>query len=244
MAIYYLFLDELKPNNYYRHFCLGGCIVEEMVYKNNVIPYINKLKFDVFGNTTIILHENEISGKNGEYNSLKDPAKNELLWNGLKDLFTKDWLTTMCVSLDCTSYKSTYKSKSKIDNSEYYIAMQIILENYLHFLETNNGYGAVYIESRGIVDDQHLEDQYNLVKSNGTLFFDKKIYQERLKTISFTMKADNNIGVQIADFIPNPIARHLKDGKQKTMNLYTEIFGRLYDGKMNLVDRFGHKNVL
>lgn len=32
MANYFLFLDELKPNNIYKHFCLGGIFVEDTYY--------------------------------------------------------------------------------------------------------------------------------------------------------------------------------------------------------------------
>lgn len=245
MSIYYLFLDELKQNKYYNHFCLGGCIIEDETYRKEVIPFVNKLKNDVFGNTTVILHENEVSGKNKEFKILKNKDKNNMLWNGLKDLFNKNWMLTMCVAIDYPSYQNIYKKKSQIKNSEYYVAMQIILENYIHFLEENNGHGAVYIESRGVYDDQRLENHYNLVKSNGTLYFDKEVFQERLKTISFPMKEDNSIGIQIADFIPNPVARYLKiGGEQKILNLFSEISNSLYDGNLSLVNRFGIKKVL
>ena len=135
-----------------------------------------------------------------------------------------------------------YKCKTK--NDEYFIALQIILENFVHFLNNTNSMGAVYIESRGLVEDQLLEDHYNTIKTNGTLFIDKSEFKKRLKTISFPMKADNNIGIQIADFVPNPIARHLSNLEQRKYNLFSEINTRLYDGNVNLVNRFGLKKVL
>ena len=36
MANYFLFLDELKPNNIYKHFCLGGIFVEEEYYRKEM----------------------------------------------------------------------------------------------------------------------------------------------------------------------------------------------------------------
>lgn len=245
MATYYLFLDELKPNDIYKHFCLGGCIIEDMTYRNNVIPFVNNLKAEVFGDTTTILHESTIRAKKDkEYRVFKKVEVEQRFWNGLKELLTKDWIHTMCVGINYEQYKNVYKIKSKCNNSEYFIALQIILENFVHFLEEKDGKGAVYIESRGIDDDQELENQYNTIKRNGTLFVDNGVFAKRLKTISFPMKADNNIGIQLADFVPNPVARHFDGSNQREINIFTEVSSRLYDGNLSLTNRFGIKKIL
>ena len=58
------------------------------------------------------------------------------------------------------------------------------------------------------------------------------------------MKIDNNIGLQIADFIPNSIARDISNIEQKEYSLYDKIIGKSYDGNLNLHERFGIKKVL
>ncbi len=249
MSTYYLFLDELKANNIYSHFCLGGCIIEDIYYRNTIIPYVNTLKQEIFGNTTVILHESKIRQKKldpstqSDYSVMKDSIRENEFWRKMKMLFSNHEIRTMCVGIDYEKYKSVY-TKSQQKNSEYFIALQIILENFVHFLQENNGKGAVYIESRGIDDDQTLENQYITIKNNGTLFIEHHNFNQLLKTISFPMKADNNIGVQIADFIPNPIARQFDCLEQKSLNLYTEIKDKSYDGNKSLIDRFGLKKVL
>lgn len=60
MANYFLFLDELKSNKEYKHFCIGGCFVEESYYRDKIVKQVNGLKNDIFGNTSVILHESEI----------------------------------------------------------------------------------------------------------------------------------------------------------------------------------------
>ena len=37
MANYFLFLDELKANDVYTNFCMGGIFVEEQHYRKNVV---------------------------------------------------------------------------------------------------------------------------------------------------------------------------------------------------------------
>lgn len=209
MSEYYLFLDELRANRIYPHFCLGGCFIEDSLYRKEIVPYVNKLKNEVFGDTSVVLHEGEIAGCRGYYKVFKDRNKNKLFWDGMKDLLLNYDIRTLCVGVDVDKFKTTYPSKGRIESSEYYVALQIILENFVHFLNSNDGIGSVYIESRGIVPDYLLQEQYNLIRQNGTLFVPKEVFQKRLKTISFPMKIDNSIGLQIADFIPNPIARNL-----------------------------------
>ena len=44
MANYFLFLDELKSNKEYKHFCIGGCFVEESLYRNKIVKQPIKKK--------------------------------------------------------------------------------------------------------------------------------------------------------------------------------------------------------
>ncbi|MDD2402182.1 MAG: hypothetical protein PHD60_08295 [Clostridia bacterium] len=115
MATYFLFLDELKANNEYSHFCLGGCIIEEITYKKNIIPFINNLKHQVFGNTTTILHETKMRyAKEEPYKILRDKTTNNLFWTGMKEVFSKDWFWVMCVGIHYEDYKTIYNLDSRI----------------------------------------------------------------------------------------------------------------------------------
>ena len=44
MANYFLFLDELKPNENYKFFCMGGCFIEEDHYRKKVVSRMKQLK--------------------------------------------------------------------------------------------------------------------------------------------------------------------------------------------------------
>ena len=229
---YYLFLDELKANDTYKNFCLGGCVIEDVIYRQTIIPYMQGLKHTVYNNPNKVLHEAD-TGDN-----------NKPLWDGMRKLFKEHDITVLCVAVDNDSFHAMYRDKGHVISSEYYIALQIILENFVHFLVEKNGRGCVYIESRGLIDDMRLQEQYDLVKKNGTLFMPSKVFQERLYTISFPMKADNNIGLQIADFIPNPVARQCGGLPQKPNSIIDVIQSKAYDGNNALINRFGIKKVL
>jgi hypothetical protein len=241
LATYYLFLDELKSSTKYKYFILAGCIIEYDTYNGIIIPYITDLKKKVFGDETVVLHETEVRyAKNGLYKTMKNADKREEFWNGMQELFSKpDVFHTIGVGIDCNEYKRLYNSQHRCN--EYYVGLQIIIENFAHFLELNNAKGAVYIESRNPTEDEKLQNHYHTLKANGTLFIDKNAIQKRLGPISFPLKTDNNIGLQIADFIPNPLARHLCGIPQRKPSLYDHIANKLYDGNAGLSNRFGLK---
>ena len=68
--------------------------------------------------------------------------------------------------------------------------------------------------------------------------------KKHLRCISFPLKIDNNIGLQLADFIPNPVARHFQAIEQRDMNIFEEIKNRAYNGNIDRNDRFGFKKIL
>ncbi|NMB32737.1 MAG: DUF3800 domain-containing protein [Clostridium sp.] len=241
MKNYYLFLDELHPSNVFKYFCLAGCIIEEEVYDKEIIPYINMIKDEVFGDREVILHEIEIRrAEKAPYSLMRQKKKREKFWALMKELFaTPDLFATMGVAIDCADYHKLYNSDYKRD--EYFIGLQVIMENFMHFLENKNGIGSILIEARNPKENRRLQNHYHTLKATGTLFYDKNAIQERLATISFPFKSDNNAGIQVADFIPNPLARHTSGKKQKNYTLHHHIMNKLYDGGLGRADRFGLK---
>lgn len=244
MANYFLFLDELKPNNIYKHFCLGGIFVEDTYYREEICNYVKNFKYNIFHTHNIVLHESELKSYKGKFSVLKDKKIEEKFWNGMHKLFDNYDFKTLCVCVDYNKFVSSYPTKGAIQNSEYYVALQIILENFVHFLNSVDGKGCVYLESRGLDADYELQKQYELVKQQGTLFIPGKVFQDRLKAISFPLKIDNSIGLQIADFIPNSIARELAKLNQKKYTLHDAIIKKSYDGNNDMQARFGIKKVL
>ncbi|WP_252255120.1 DUF3800 domain-containing protein [Clostridium sp. ZBS12] len=240
MKNYYLFLDESKPNgSNIKYLCLGGIIIEEDIYKKNIIKDINSIKNSVFGNTEVILHESEIRAAKGEYVEVRKVEKRNLLWNELKRVFTSNNITTIGAAIEVDKYRSFYEENSL--NDEYFIVLQIVLENFVHFLQKNDGIGSVYIESRDHKNDMAIRNIYHKIIANGTLYLNANTFQDRLFNINFVIKADNNIGAQLADFIPGTLNRLCNGLNPKKPSILTAIESDLYDGKCNLPERFGFK---
>ena len=92
--------------------------------------------------------------------------------------------------------------------------------------------------------DFELYQHYEMIKENGTLFLSSQLMKKHLQCISFPLKLDNNIGLQLADFVPNPVARDFQGTEQRELNIFTEIKDKSYNGNIDRNDRFGLKKVL
>lgn len=240
MNEFYLFLDESKPNTNFNNFTLGGIIVEKQVYEKLVKPAVKEIKKECFDDSEIILHEIDIRGKKREFSEITRETQ-EKFFEKLKELFKKDYFSVMAVSVNMEKLDELYHADSR--NTEYYIALQILLENFNHFLINNDGLGRIYLESTDPGNDQRLQNLYYRLLSTGTLYYKKECLQKRLVTMDFGIKSENIIGLQIADFIPNALARETLGKRQKPFSILDEIKAALYDGKINRADKFGFKKI-
>lgn len=65
----------------------------------------------------------------------------------------------------------------------------------------------------------------------------------QIATFNFYQKSDLNIGLQIADFVPNTMKKYAYGIKNKKPSIENEIAKCLYDGQVGEVDIFGLKKL-
>lgn len=241
MKHYYLYLDESKPNadKTIKFLCLAGIIIEKEIYENVLVEKVNKLKQDVFEDTSLILHESHLRKATGKYIKMRNKETRNAFWSGLNEIFNDVDFKTLGAAINVEDYKKLYSENYL--NDEYFIVMQIVLENFVRFLEINNAIGTVYIESTEQVADRRLRNLYHKITANGTLYYNKNIFQDKFVNINFYNKVDNIIGLQIADFIPGQLNRKCNSLAPKEFSLIEEIERKLYDGNCNMANRFGFK---
>lgn len=131
-------------------------------------------------------------------------------------------------------------------NDELSICMNIIIENYYHFLCAVDGIGTICYESMPENQNAKIQKRYQIIRNTGTMFYPAKAINKRVKGIEFKNKLDNIIGLQVADFIPNAIGRHIlnKAYNNKQRNVYYPIIeNKLYDGSIGKIERFGIKKI-
>ncbi len=242
MKEYILFLDESKNTPPSVHFCLGGCAIEKEYYENTIKPFMANMKKEVFGDENIILHETELRAvKRKEYGVLRNKETRELFWKRIAELFDNHDITVFSAVINPAKHKNLFNSQYL--NDEYFICLEIVLEQYAHFLEKNNAVGSVCIESQNTKADNRLNNHYQRLVKRGTRNLNNMALHKHIGTLSFYMKTDLNVGLQIADFIPNTIKKYAHSVSQKKPSIENNIVAKLYDGGINTPEEFGIKRI-
>lgn len=243
MEQYSLFLDEIYSGGHFDYFCLAGIIVKTEDYKRNVIPELENVKRKFFkGDTSVVLHAKKIQDRKSDtpFSVFQDRDVTKEFWEDSKKLLSKHDIRGLAVAVNEEELKKMYPGVRNI----YFSALQVIVENFVHFLESVDGVGTITVESTNPAPeqfDEQLSQHFHHIKANGTLFYDRRIIQRRLGAISFPLKEDNIIGLQLADLIPNTLNRKLCGYKLKTYGLI-DVFEKIaYDGFCDKKDRFGIK---
>lgn len=103
--------------------------------------------------------------------------------------------------------------------------MEVIIERYIFFLERENSYGDILVESRGGKEDIRLKKSFSKIYQNGSQFLTKEIIQNRLtsKELKVKPKSSSIIGLEIADLLAY-LSREFMLQKYNFMKKKTEVF--------------------
>ncbi|HDR7327125.1 TPA: DUF3800 domain-containing protein, partial [Bacillus toyonensis] len=175
--------------------------------------------------------------KNTPYEVMKKKENRVAYISKINELFQNQNFHVLGVAIHEQDLERLYPNL----RDKYFISLQVILENYVNFLERNDGIGNIVIESRNPKQNQQLQNHFYNLKATGTLFYEQSVLQKHLGTISFPLKAENITGLQIADMIPNPLNRDLSGMEQKIPGLIKNIKQKVYDGLIGEHNRFGIK---
>lgn len=242
MKEYFLFLDESKNTPPSVYFALGGCAIEKEVYEEKICPYVKDLKRDVFGDENVVLHETELRlAKKEIYKGMRRKEKRELFWDGMGKMFDKNDITVFAAVMNPGEYRACYNSRFL--NDEYFVCLEIIIENFVHFLEKHGAIGTIYLESQNPKADNRLTNYFQQLMKRGTRCMNNHAVRTQIATLNFYQKSDLNIGLQIADFIPNTMKKYAHGVENKKPSIESEIASCLYDGQVGAASIFGLKKL-
>lgn len=256
MAEYTLYLDEseLPEINSKKCFCIGGIIVEDSYHDKELTEQINKSKRIIWNKDKNpeqhILHELEINEAHNKHFSKIEKYNcmfcvescYKKAYKEISYIFSDKNITTIAVCLEMETIDKCYKDTNIAINNKYVICMQLLIENFCHFLIKNNSTGKICYESLQNKQNDAIKKKYAQIYYSGTMFYPPNVIRKYLnKDIVFKEKQENVTGLQIADFVPNDIARYKAGISCKYKSSHKNIRLRLYDGKINRKDRFGNK---
>ncbi len=205
---------------------------------------------DLADSHSVILHQMLINNaqkgrldriKHPEYVRFSSNATVKAFYQELQKVFVQNPMVIVgsCISED--NMKKYYGVSGKNKQDRYLIAMQLILENYCHFLCSKNAKGRILYESLDAITNESLRDKYYHMKLMGSMYMSQATASKCLLGMDFANKSDNNACLQIADFVPNGFARNCLGTQQKKHNIFRTFKYLLYDGGQNLPNRYGIK---
>lgn len=260
MDEYTLYLDEtyVPLDNVFGDFSICGIIIKNDFHDTELITKLNNLKYKIWDKEdkslvdTYVLHELEctkarkknINRLKKTYNKIfQNKGKYDLLYDSLNNMI----LDSPIVVLGCCvqEYNLSQLYSHKI-NDRMSIAINILVENFYHFLINNNAIGSICYEEMPENQNEIVKRRYNQIRSCGTMFYSAKSINKKVKDLYFKNKYDCIAGLQLADFIPNAITREIRgitrQETERTRNIDINIiYRKLYNGGCNKSDRFGLK---
>ena len=257
MESYTLYLDESESKNSKTGeavFCMAGVIMKDSEYaflENQLSAIKETLWAEHPDPHSIILHQMEINqfkqgratrSTNVNYDIFAHNEAHRILYRGLTSIFNTGALKIVGASCQRQSINRYFHISNNAPDF-FIMSLQLIMENFCHFLCKNNGYGTIIYESRDVFSDQILLDRFFLIKLMGSMFISKKTFEKHLSRIDFINKNANNAGLQIADFVPNYFARKHLGLKSHRFNCDDALRRCRYDGGCCNLDRFGVKRL-
>lgn len=185
--------------------CIPGIIISETNFKYIIEPQFNNFKMDVFGSHDVVLHGSDIKYRRKYFEFLETKnEKSEKFYSGLEILMSGCPYRIIGVYIDKKRHCEKY-----IDPFDpYELALEFLFEKFEKYLQVRNAEGGELIaESRGKKEDDALHKRAISMLKYGSR------YNEQFTLISglkFEPKKANNVGLQIADLVANPLMKKIK----------------------------------
>ena len=245
--------DAVKSQQVDPHFCMAGVIVadKDVIKIEHSVNNLKALIWPTSPNpSAIILHQMLINNaqkgrldtiKYQEYAIFSSHQQVKRFYTELQKIFVQNPIIIIGSCISENNMANYYGVSGKNKQDKYLIALQLILENYCHFLCSKNAKGRILYESRNIISDEQLRDRYYHMKLMGSMYMQRATAVNCLLGMDFAKKDENDPCLQIADFIPNGFARDCLGVKQPKYNIFRTFKYLRYDGGQGLPERFGIK---
>ncbi len=231
-----LYIDETGDHSLtridktYPIFVLTGVIVDETYHQNDLTDELNKLKLRHFGTEDVVLHSQEMThpkiAKNSAYTRFLDASFRTSFYRDFGLLLRRSRVSIVA----CVIMKSKHFANYGLEAKDPYLLSFDNLLNRLVFDLNDSQRGIIVAESRNSTLDNQLEIAYLAARIEGT----NKVRPAELKlklnpTIQFRQKSDNVTGLQIADMVASPLARHFLDKPERTGHqlAYSDVFSKV-----------------
>ena len=205
-------LQKINPD--YPCFVLGGVLVDEDYHDNVITPEMNSLKKAFFNTSNVNLHLYDVKRQRGTFGRLSVESTRKRFWAEWRKLMRRwDYTVIACV-IDKPAHVAKYASDA---DDPYDYALKVLVERLTMHLNDCDDTGRIVAEARRRDLDSRLSRVYKRFENHGTragtdqsvAYVQPNEIQARVSGIELRTKVDNVAGLQLADFLMNPIGRHV-----------------------------------
>lgn len=213
---YFLFLDESGDHGLsnidenFPIFVLSGILITETDYtaiKQNIL----QIKKQFWGDKKAIFHSRDIRKCEKEFVILFDEKIKKDFYEQINNLISSSNYEIISSAIDKNKYIKRY---GRLSDDVYEIALSFIIERSIFSLDEKHESDKklnIIIERRGKKEDKKLSDHFQRLCSRGTGYVVPTRLEMYEMNISFKIKSEDVAGLQFADLIAYPIARHILD---------------------------------
>ncbi|GGD59667.1 DUF3800 domain-containing protein [Lacimicrobium alkaliphilum] len=189
-------LQSIDPQ--YPIFVLAFCVFHKRHYSEVIVPALEKFKFNHFGHDQIVLHENEIRRRTGQFNIFRSSSHQQTFMDQLTEIIEFSNFVLISATVDKRPI-----AKSNPGDNAYHIALALCMEKLHAFLCEKHQHEKkthIVVERRGSREDDELELEFRRVcDGNNSLGINLPF------EILFAHKQVMSSGLQLADLVARPI---------------------------------------
>lgn len=171
---------------------------------NNVlVPGLAKMKKELFKTDNIILHFCDYTRNQNGFEMMSDKSFREKFYGRLNNLIKETDFRLIACIVDKNKHLEHYRNAM----DPYLLSLEIVLERFIMFLNSNNEQGIVIAESRNTQLDNQLNLSFLDLKIRGTRFLTPTEVSKAISDFKFKKKEENIAGLQLIDSVITPIGR-------------------------------------
>ena len=188
-------------------FVLALVVIERDVYRDQVLPELNRFKLRYWNHEGINLHSRDIRLATGPFSLLLNPAVRPTFITELSDILQRLPFTLFISAVRKQTHVERY---GKDATNPYDLSLEFTMETLVHFLESHDEIQLpIVAEARGKREDNALEQAYYRLLARGTEHLPAERFKRLNCPLSFLSKKNNIAGIQLADLCAHPCARHI-----------------------------------
>ena len=207
-----LYLDESGHSNLavidtdFPIFVLGGVIVEQDYAEGPLADAVNAFKREMFGTSDIVLHTADIVRNRNGFEALSDSVFRARFYHKLNQLMRDlDFKVVACAVLK-REYAQLHGDVAK---DPYILGLEETARVFRFEIGNVRHGGVIVAERRSEHLDNFLVDAWASLTTLGARNVRARSVVQRIKGLELRSKKDNLAGLQIADLVVTPIARHI-----------------------------------